>query len=54
MGHGVEEFSTHPASRHMPSVSLGQDASLSFVAKIQPANNLIGSILVQFKEHTLT
>ena len=54
MGHGVEEFSNHRASRSMPSATLVQDASLSFDAKIQPTDYLIGSILVQFKEHTLT
>jgi hypothetical protein len=54
MGHGVEEFSSYRASCSMPTASLGQDASLSFDAKIQPTDYLIGSILVQFKEHTLT
>ena len=54
MGHGVEECSTHRASRSVPSAILDQDASLSFDAKIQPTDYLIGSILVQFKEHTLT
>jgi hypothetical protein len=39
---------------HVPSASLGQDASLSFVTKIQPTDNLIGNIIVQFKEQTLT